>query len=36
MIIEKRKGWGEVGSRLIQEAEERIIRSEIKEKSGHW
>lgn len=36
MIIGKRKGWGEVGSRLIQEAEGRIIRSEIKEKSGHW
>lgn len=36
MIIGKRKGWGEVGNRLIQEAEGRIIRSEIKEKSGHW
>lgn len=35
MIIGKRKGWGEVGSRLIQEGEGRI-RSEIKEKSGHW
>lgn len=35
IIIGKRKGWGELGSKLIQVEEEGIIRSEIKEKKGH-
>lgn len=35
IMIGKRKGWGELGSRLIQVEEEGIIRSEIKEKKGH-